>query len=197
VQNNDNNLTAIPNILKQFAAVPEEQVSIFSALLRPVSYQRHEYFVKAGEAQTQVGYVLNGLFRLFYIDQNGKEYTKNFFVPGHFVAPYNSILKGEPSNLYIQALTDSEVLSFDYNKAIELIDLHPCWQTVFRKITESAYLQKEKRESDLLFYDAKTRYQNFINEIPNALEHIKQHHIASFLGMSPETLSRIKKSLIS
>ncbi len=115
--------------------------------------------------------------------------------PGHFVAPYNSILRGEASNLYIQALKDSVVVTFDYNACAVLASDHICWQTILRKITEGAYLQKEKRESDLLFYDAETRYANFMREFPDLARNIKQQHIASFLGMSPETLSRIKRKI--
>lgn len=183
----------IRNMLNQFAVIPNDQVSAFQALLSSATYKKYEYFAKAGDHQWHIGYVLDGLFRLFYIDLNGKEYTKNFMMPNHFVAPYNSILRGKPSNLYIQALKDSEVLLIDYNEWMKLADSHYCWQIVLRKITEGAYLQKEKRESDLLFYDAETRYINFKNEFPDLIKHIKQHHMASFLGMSPETLSRIKK----
>lgn len=186
-------LLDIQNLLNQLTIIPDEQISAFQALLSEASYKKHEYFAKAGDYQFNIGYVLDGMFRLFYIDLKGKEYTKNFMMPNHFVAHYNSILRGKPSNLYIQALKDSEVLLIDYNEWIKLADSHCCWQIVLRKITEEAYLQKEKRESDLLFYDAETRYIDFKNEFPNLIKHIKQHHVASFLGMSPETLSRIKK----
>lgn len=190
---NEKELSHITNILNQFTAIPDDQISAFQVLLSRAKYKKDEFFVKAGDHPCHVGYVLDGLFRLFYIDLKGKEYTKNFMIPNHFVASYNSILRGTPSNLYIQALKDSEVLLIDYNEWMKLTDKHYCWQIVLRKITEIAYLQKEKRESDLLFYDAEARYINFRDEFPDLIKHIKQHHIASFLGMSAETLSRIKK----
>lgn len=190
---NERDFLSIRNMLSRFAYVPDDQMKAFQALLSKASYRKHEYFTKAGDAQCHIGYVLDGLFRLFYIDLKGKEYTKNFMLPNHLVAAYNSILRGKPSNLYIQALKDSEVLLIDHCEWLKLAESHCCWQIVLRKITEGAYLQKEKRESDLLFYDAETRYVNFKNEFPDLLRHVRQHHIASFLGMSPETLSRIKK----
>ena len=78
---------------------------------------------------------------------------------------------------------------------LEIADTHIGWQILLRKLTEHGYLQKEKRESDLLFYDAETRYRHFRKEFPGLEKQVKQRHIASFLSMSPETLSRIKKSI--
>ncbi len=188
--------SSLTSILNQFTVMPDNQISALRTLVSKASYKKHEYFTKVGDEQTHIGFVLDGLFRLFYVDLKGKEYTKNFMMQHHFVAPYNSVLSGKQSNLYIQALKDSEVLLINYAEGLKLADSHSCWQILLRKITESAYLQKEKRESDLLFYDAQTRYTNFINEFPDLRRHIKQQHLATFLGMSPETLSRIKKSKI-
>ena len=158
-------------------------------------YRKGEYFTKAGDYQTHIGYVVDGLFRLFYVDPKGKEYTKYFNTQGSFVVVYNSILQGQPSYLYIQALKDSEALLINYLEWSKLADSQICWQIFFKKLTEQTYLEKEKRESDFLFYDAKTRYRNFIKDFPGLDKAIKQHHIASFLGISPETLSRLKKNI--
>jgi len=184
----------IMNKLNQITPIPDEEMKKFLLLCKKALYKKDEYFVKAGDKQIHVGYVLNGLFRIFYIDMDGKEYTKNFITQDDNVMVYNSMLKGEPSNLYIQALRDSEVFLINYNEWQKLAENQICWQIVFRKITEHAYLQKEKRESDLLFFDAETRYLNFKKEFPGLEKEIKQYHIASFLGMSPETLCRIKKA---
>ncbi len=191
----ENGIAQLRAVLNRLAAIPDIQMRALEALLSSAFYQKNEYFVKAGECHTHIGFVVDGLFQLFYTDRKGKEYTKNFFAANHFAAPYSALLQGNPSNLYIQALEDSRVLLIDYTAWLKFADTHPCWQIVFRKITEQAYLQKEKRESDLLLYDAETRYIRFNNEFPHWIGRIKQHHIASYLGMSPETLSRVKKQL--
>ncbi len=188
-------ISAVRNIINGICPVPDGQFAAFIELLSKKRFAKHAYFIKMGERNDEAGYVVSGLFRLFYIDRKGREYTKNFMLPGHFVAPYNSLLRGEASNLFIQALTDSTALVFDFNAFMKLAEGEICWQTLLRRITEEAYLQKERRESDLLFYDAETRYANFTREYPNLTNAIRQHHIASFLGMSPETLSRIKRRL--
>ncbi len=188
----EKNFLQLRTVLNCLAAIPGAQMRALEALLTQARYRKHDYFIKAGECQPHVGFVVSGLFRLFYSDYKGREYTKNFFAAGHFVASYSALLQGNPSNLTIQALEDAELLLIDYNMWMKFADVHPCWQTVFRRITEQAYLQKEKRESDLLLYDAETRYTRFKNEFPQWACRIRQHHIASFLGMSPETLSRVK-----
>lgn len=192
----DKAFLSLTGMLNQLTVIPDDQIRAFRTLLSKATYKKNEYFTKAGDNQTHIGYVLDGLFRLYYMDIKGKEYTKNFIKQRHFIAPYNSILRGQPSNLYIQALKDSEVILINYTEWLKLADTHSCWQILLRKLIEGAYLQKEKRESDLLFYDAQTRYNHFINEFPDLTKNIKQHHLASFLGMSPETLSRIKKSKV-
>jgi CRP-like cAMP-binding protein len=184
----------IKNKINQVCVIPDEQLKEIIPLISKASYKKNEYYTKVGDVQPYLGFVISGLFRLFYIDIKGKEYTKNFFTTDNLFSVYNSILKGKPSNLYIQALRDSEILLIDYNEWLKLTDSHISWQILLRKITEHAYLEKEKRESDLLFYDAETRYLNFKNDFPGLESQIKQHHIASFLGMSSETLSRIKKA---
>lgn len=191
---NEKEYLQIRNKINQITPVPEKQMKQFLFLLKKAIYKKNEYFIKYGDKQTNIGYVLNGLFRLFYIDMNGKEYTKNFIGQDLMVSAYNSILKDKPSNLHIQALRDSQVFLINYNEWLKLAETHVCWQIVFRKMSDEGYLQKEKRESDLLFYDAETRYLNFKKEFPDLEKQIKQHHIASFLGMSLETFSRIKKS---
>ena len=188
----ENLLYTLKTTLNQLSPIPDEQFNIFVPLISKAFYKKHEYFVKAGDWQTHVGFVTDGLFRLYYVDMNGKEFTKNFFTQNRLVVAYGAMLRGEPSNLYIQALKNTEVLLIDYHKWMEFMDTHPCWQRLFLKITEYAYLEKERRESNLLFYDAENRYLNFMEEFPGLHKQIKQHHIASFLGMSPETLSRIK-----
>lgn len=182
----------INDFLEKFAQPSCEQLKVFSALLSKTYYENNKYFVKAGDIHRKAAFVQDGLFRLYYLDHRGKEYTKNFMQSGSLISPLNSLLRGQPSNLYIQALKESTLLEIDFDDWLKLVDSHICWQIAYRKILEQAYLEKEKRETDLLVYNAARRYANFLREFPDLVKYVKQHHIASFLGMSPETLSRIK-----
>ena len=161
-----------------------------------VIYETDEYFVRAGEETRKVGFVISGLFRLFYTDYDGKDFTKNFRASGHFIGAQASLLLKVPSRLNIQALEPSTALCLDYDEILRIAENNLHWQRLLRRITELDYLEKEQRESDLLFYDATERYLNFKKDHPDWDAKLQLRHIASYLGMSPETLSRIRKNLI-
>lgn len=185
---------SITRVFNQFSSLPDDRIDMILPSITASEYKKHDYFATEGEVQHNFGYIVSGAFRLYCINKEGKEYTQNFFCPNQLMAVYSSILKNEPSKYSVQALKDSVVLLMPYGDMLKLANSDMCWQVFIRKVTEYAYLEKEKRTSDLLFYDAKTRYYNFQNDFPHLEKLVKQHQIASFLGMSPETLSRIKKS---
>ena len=175
--------------------IPFEDVKLLASNAIVAEYLPDEYFLRAGETSRKVGFVAEGLFKLFYTDFEGKEYTKNFKSDGQFLGALASLLLRVPSRLTIQALEKSSVLCFDYDYIIQIAEHSLSWQRLLRKIVEIEYLEKEQRESDLLFYDAKERYQHFVKEHPDWDNRIQLQHIASYLGMTPETLSRIRKNL--
>jgi len=190
-------LTAIKKSLDYLTGgdFPIEEINKFATNVVVAKYATDEFFLHAGETSRKICFVADGLFRLFYTDMAGKDYTKNFKSAGQFMASQASLLLRVPSKLNIQALENSTVVCFDYDNVLQLAEHSFRWQHLLRKTAEADYLEKEKRESDLLFYDAKERYLNFKNEHPGWEERIQQRFIASYLGISPETLSRIRKNL--
>ena len=177
------------------ADIPFEDVNVLASNAILTEYISGEYFLLASETSRKVGFVTKGLFRLFYSDFEGKEYTKNFKSSGQFIGALASLLLNVPSRLSIAALENSTVMCFDYDEILQIAEHSLCWHKLLRKITETDYLEKEQRESDLLFYDAKERYQNFIMKHPDWVHRIRLRYIASYLGISPETLSRIRKDV--
>jgi CRP-like cAMP-binding protein len=133
----------------------------------------------------------------YYVDRDGNEYTKSFCAENSFVAAYSALLLEQPSRLFIQALEDTKLLIADYSAYRVLSENHACWQALNCKIAEFLFIKKEKRESALLLDDAKTRYLSFQEEYPGLETRIRQHHIASYLGITPVTLSRIRTQLKS
>lgn len=154
-----------------------------------------EYFLRAGEVPNRLAYASSGLFRYVYINEKGDEFTKGLIDQKNFITSYSSMIKQEPSYYFIEALEDSVLLEIQYKDWLALLDSHPFWTSFLLKLVEFGYMQKEKRERELLLLDAETRYRNFLTDYANLNGRIPQTIIASFLGIKPETLSRIKKKL--
>ena len=162
-----------------------------------IHYSPDDYFLRMGEISGKIGFITEGLFRIFHADTKGNEYTKNFKSSGQFVSSLAALLLACPSNLNIQALEHSEVICIHYDNILRLADKSLQWQQLLRKNIEADYLEKEKRESDLLYYDAKDRYLHFTEEHPDWEQRIQQRFIASYLGMKAETLSRIRSKPVT
>jgi CRP-like cAMP-binding protein len=180
------NLQAISNL-------PDTEWKFFKSLYQIRQYERGEYFLLAGNFSLDFGFVDKGLVRYFYTTFEGEEFNQTFKVENELVMSFTSILVGEPSNFSIQALEETSIHVTDYRNIQELYKRHPAWQELGRKIAEDNFIVKTKREEQLLLYSAQDRYKNFCKNFPHLLDRLSQVHIASFLGISPETLTRVIK----
>jgi CRP-like cAMP-binding protein len=188
-------LTQLIIILRSLITLSEDEAMQAAALFQACSLKRGEFFVRAGDVPKTIGIVMSGILRLYYVDREGSEYTKSFCAENSFVAAYSALLLEQPSRLFIQTLEDTKLLAADYATYRSLSESHPCWQVLNCKIAENLFIKKEKRESALLLDDSKTRYLNFQAEYPGLETRLKQHHVASYLGITPVTLSRIRAQL--
>jgi CRP-like cAMP-binding protein len=189
--------TQLIAVLRSLIDLPDDEAIEAANLFQPSCLKRGEFFVRAGEIPKAIGIVISGILRLYYVDAEGNEYSKSFCAENSFVAAYSALLLQQPSRLFIQALEDTKLLVADYAAFRSLSETHPCWQTLNCKIAELLFIKKEKRESALLLDDATTRYLSFQAEYPGLETRIKQHHIASYLGITPVSLSRIRAQLRS
>ncbi|BAB75709.1 Crp/Fnr family transcriptional regulator [Anabaena sp. FACHB-709] len=181
-------------VLQNFADIPADEIQKLNQTFYPLPLTAGEFFIQAGDIPRQIGFVISGILRLYYVNASGTEFTKSFCPEDHFVAAYSALILKQPAQFYIEALEDSLLLVADYDKFTQLCAEHSCWQIIKHKFLEALYLKKEKREAELLLDDATTRYQKFLAEYPHLDHRVKQYHIASYLGISPVSLSRIRKN---
>lgn len=171
---------------------PEQAEELFSiAKIRYVNAK--EYFISEGEIPKKMAFVGSGLFRYVYINKKGQEITKSIIPEFNFISSYSAMIMQTPSYFYIEALEDSEILEIPYQKWLKLKERNLYWNSFLVLQLEKAFTIKEKRERELLMLDAETRYNNFLKEFPNLQNRVKQHIVASYLGIHPESLSRIRK----
>jgi CRP-like cAMP-binding protein len=180
--------------LKKLAPIPDEQWNHFETLLTPLSFNKGEYLVRAGEKSECMYIIIKGLTRSFFIDYEGKEFNKIFLAENDFASAYVELLNDIPARLSIEALEHTDVLSIKFHEVQRLYDQHLCWNIIGRKLAENFFILKEQREYEFLLMDAKQRYLNFLETYKHLKERISQYHIATYLGITPVSLSRVIKS---
>ena len=156
---------------------------------------KNEYFIKENETAHRIAFLQSGVVRAFFVNSEGKEYNKQFFVAQSIIGAYSSLLTGQTNLIAQQALTDCVIYSCDYKTLTNLFDKHHDLERLARKIAEYYFIEKEKKEIEIVLLDASQRYIIFRKEFPTLEQLIAQFHIASYLGVSATQLSRIRHQL--
>jgi CRP-like cAMP-binding protein len=181
--------------LSTFADIPKDEWEKVLPKIKYLHLNKDEYFVRAGSIPDKMAFIISGIFRLFYITEAGDEKILVFREEGRMLAAFSSFLENKLSWFNIQALEDADLLYFNLADYRNFINSNQCWQTLSARYMEMLFIEKEKREGEFLSDDAETRYKNFMIKYPNIEKRIHQYHIASYLGISPITLSRLRKKL--
>lgn len=179
--------------IKSTANVPVKLEERFMTLVSRRMVSKGDNFISEGQFPKSIGFVNAGLFRYYYVDGDGVEYTKSFFDKGMVISSYSAILENRPSYFTIQALEDSEIEVVPYREFYQMFSEHPCWNEFLVALLQKAYLIKETREREFLLLDAEHRYKAFLRRFPTLEKRVPQHIIASYLGIAPESLSRVRK----
>jgi CRP-like cAMP-binding protein len=152
-----------------------------------------DYFIKEGEQAKQIGFLKSGIIRAFYRNNKGLEYNKHFFVAHTIVGGYSSLVTSTPNKIIQQTLSECKLLVANYAEIINLYNLFPDFERVGRRLAELYFVNKEQREVEIVLLDADERYLIFRKEYPQLEQQIPQYHIASYLGITPTQLSRIRR----
>jgi CRP-like cAMP-binding protein len=182
-------------VIKSIIPLPVEQETAILNISSIKRFRKGEYFLYAGEVPATIGFNLHGLFRYYYIDSKGNDFTKGFFPEGAPVTSYSALIQGRGSYFHIEALEDSVTAVIRYSDWKVLMNRHGCWKDFLIAMLEKGYTTKESREREFLLLNAEERYQIFRHNFPNIELRVKQHYIASYLGITPVALSRIRKKM--
>ncbi len=179
-------------VMENVQPLADEAWQAVESLLRLRRFRKGEAFVEAGTRPRQLGFVCEGAFRSFYRTEEGVEYNKTFFTPDTFMVALSSVVLDKVNHIHIAALVDSTVLELDYVEFRGLFDRFHELERLTRKVIEFEWTKKETRELRLVLHDATDRYRFFQEEHPGLEQRIPQYHIASYLGVTPIQLSRIR-----
>jgi len=183
---------ALKQLFKLLAPFTDEDFEEAQPFFKTETFRKHEYFSKAGRISDRMGFVNSGLLRSFYTIKD-KETTTFFQMPGTIATALASFIQMRPAMENIQAMETSELIIVSRKDLLTLYNENWKWQQVGRIFTEQYYVKMEQRMISLQSQSALERYENFLQEFPELIKSVPLYYIASFLGISPETLSRIRK----
>jgi CRP-like cAMP-binding protein len=176
----------------QFAA--DEWQRIESAF-KPKSYRKGEFLLQAGQTDRHVWFIEQGVLRIYEEFEDGVEQTFYFMSSGQLVADIESFNHRSVSEGNIQAVTDCQTRAISYDAFQEIAGHVSAWNSTVQHITEKVLMEKVQKRSRLLYEDAKTRYQRLLIEQPEVAQQVPLGMIASYLGITLPSLSRLRKQL--
>ncbi len=185
-------MNEIKTYLNKLIHFTEDEMEIFVSLFSEKQLKKNEYFASEGEYATNLGFLINGVVRAFYRNNEGNEYNKTFFTDYNFVGAYSSLVTKQKNLINIQCLTNCSFLIANFERITKLYNDYPKIERLARILAENKFSIKEKREIELVTLEASERYEIFRKEHPKLENLIPQYHIASYLGITPTQLSRIR-----
>ena len=182
------------NIVKHIA-LSEEEMEAFCSLFQQKLVRKKSFLLRPGEICKFEGFVNKGLFRVYHIDQNGFEQILYFASENWWITDIDSFTNSVPSQLYIEAIEDSEILLISKkDKEIAYNNL-PKIEKLFRVMTQKTHVALQRRMIDNLGKTADQRYLDFIEKYPGLYQRLSNLQIAAYLGISHEFLSKIRKKI--
>jgi len=159
--------------------------------------RRRQYLLQDGDICRHYNFVLDGCLRMYLVDEKGTEHVLQFAVEGGWVADIGSLHTDQPSHFCIDALEPTEVLRIAKEDLIDLYIKHPAFDRYFRVLTENAFVGMQQRVMQNISSTAEARYLYFLEKYPHLFNRIPLVQIASFIGVTPEFLSKIRRNLMA
>ena len=173
----------------------EEEFNICAKFFISKKLKKHQFLLNEGNVCKYIGFVNSGCLREYKIDNKGVEHILQFAIEDWWVSDLNSFLTGLPASYNIDALQDSDVLLLEKSAREELLKNCPKMERFFRLLIEANHIATQQRIADSLSASAEERYLKFIKTYTKLFEQVPQNQIASYLGITPQSLSRIRKEL--
>lgn len=178
-------------------ALTEEEETLIKKYLIPKKLRKKQYLLQEDEVCKSYAFIEKGALRAYTVDNSGNEHIIQFGIEGWIVSDLYSFLTGEPATYNIDALEDAELVLISKTAHEELLQKLPKYETFTRLNITGAYIAMQKRLTSIISSPLEERYTNFTKAYPEIVQRVPQHMIASYMGLTPETLSRIRKRISS
>lgn len=182
---------ALRNQVEKIVSINDAEWEAFQRMLKPKQLKKHELLLEQGQVCRHMAFIVKGYVR-FYFLVGGEEVTKEFSFENNFCGSYASFISGKPSRFNVKAMEDLSILIFDRPHLLELIDQYPVWGKFLLFSVENLFVRKENREASFLLDSPEEKYEKLLHEHKEILQRVPLKYIASYLGITAETLSRVR-----
>jgi CRP-like cAMP-binding protein len=180
--------------LSELADIPDVEWHWFAARLRTCRYDVRQHLIREGQPAPTIHFIVSGLVRLYY-NHDGRELVRGFDYESRFVSAYESVISGEPASFSVQALEQTHTVAFTGDMLRAAYGRHPCWDRIGRRVLEEEWLRQADRARRFRVHSPEEHYALLIERRSPLIDRVPLNQLASFLGIAPETLSRIRARL--
>ncbi|HLL42318.1 MAG TPA: Crp/Fnr family transcriptional regulator [Segetibacter sp.] len=184
------------NFNNKVRLTPDEEAQI-KIYLTPKKLRKKQYLLQEGDVCKTIAFIEKGALREYSVDDNGNDHIIQFGLEGWIISDLYSFLTGEPATYNIDAIEDAELVLISKSAHEDLLQKVPKYETFTRLNITGAYLAMQKRLTSIISSSLEERYAIFTTLYPNIVQRVPQHMIASYMGLTPETLSRIRRRISS
>lgn len=184
-----------PNLIeyiKRYVNISQEETDLLDSYLRPKTLRKKEFLLTEGQTCNARYFIVTGCIRLYYIDNKGNEQIVHFGIENWWITDYESLINNTPSRLYIQATENTELLELPQPDFDDLCIKLPQIERLFRLIMEKTCIASQKRLEYMFSQSGEEMFKHFVTTNPEFTQRVPQYMIASYLGMTPEFVSKIK-----
>jgi cyclic nucleotide-binding protein len=185
------NIHLLRSHIEKIIALSDEEFDFIASFFVEQSFKKHQFLVQEGILVTNEYWVAHGLLKASQIDLSGKEHILQFAMEDWWVTDYQAFFQQKEASLDVICLEDTKALAISYENKEKLCTELPKMSTFWRKKSNMGYAAQQRRILSLLSSDARTRYEQFLELYPSLLQRLPKSLIASYLGVSRETLSRL------
>lgn len=189
--------SAVKQKLAETLQISMERAEEFLEICYIVNYDKNKIIEPKNGVFDRLGFILNGAVRIYYINEKGEDISYLLQVNNDVIGDYASYITGKKSLAILQTLLKTDVLYFDKKDIEALIQKDIFWIELAKRISDLAFLDSKQRLDELFFYTPEERYLNLLKKSPEILNKIPQKYISSYLGITPQSLSRIRKRIYS
>jgi CRP/FNR family transcriptional regulator, anaerobic regulatory protein len=189
-------LSKLYNHIAQNVNLSEDLKQTVEQYFTPLQVSKNTIIEEEGKVPQHLYFVNEGYLRSFYYDNDGDEVTTYLATPNYYMASFLSLSQQKVSNENIETITDCSLLKISREDFLKIIEKYPDFREYSLQIFERAFSQMNQRANDLATLTAEQRYTQLLNNQGNILQNVPIQYIASFLGIKPQSLSRIRKQMI-